>query len=667
MRRRTVKFSKRVRILVDVDSEGVEKVTGVPATQEELDNTLLVTHDIEEALRQRGWPAPLRGVSGNGTFLALRGRPAQHPGIYHASESVLEALPVLVPVADETGRLLATIDPTMSNAARLTRVGSTINRRGDGTPDRPHRRCEFFEPDPEDEYQVGIVSREKIEEIAKLAPDYQEPETPHKGGKNGPFEVESYLPEHNVVIRSKTPYQGGTRYHLETCPCCGESDKSAVVIQGANGKLGFRCHHKRCYGKGWKEFRETIDPGWQERRQAHQTSGKASRTTNTGTGNSGKAGVPPPPEDGPLPFVPFPTSELPPVVRDFIRRGAKALGCDESYIALPLLAVLVSAVGNSRRIYLKASWREPLVVRVVIVGPPGTLKSPAWELALEILPHLQSAAFARWHEEMESWARDKAMYDADLAAWKKSGRNKSEPAPSEPKEPEAVRYLCEDTTVEALVVLLERTPRGLLIARDELSGWVNSFDAYKSCRGADVAHYLSMHRAGSLTVDRKTGRRVIHVPRAAVSITGTVQSKVLASALCGRYAATDTDEAMDKPGREHFDNGLAARLLYAMPPVVAKRWTDDDMPDEAKLPMRRLIERLLNLEMGTDENGDPIPVDVRLTPIGKQAWVTFYNAHAARWRPCTVTWRRPGASWKATRPGSRCWFTSSDRRRMSRP
>ena len=58
-----------------------------------------------------------------------------------------------------------------------------------------------------------------------------------------------------------------------------------------------------------------------------------------------------------------------------------------------------------------------------------------------------------------------------------------------------MRYLVSDCTVEALAVLLEQHPRGLLVARDELSGWVNSFDAYKSCRGADVAHWLSMHRA----------------------------------------------------------------------------------------------------------------------------------------------------------------------------
>jgi hypothetical protein len=329
------------------------------------------------------------------------------------------------------------------------------------------------------------------------------------------------------------------------------------------------------------------------------------------------------------PFVPFPTEALPAVVRDFIRQGSRAIGCDESFITLPLLAVLAAAIGNSRRILLKHSWAEPCIVWAVVVGDSGTLKSPALDLALEPLQRLQTVAFAKWKERLEEYERDKQTHEADVLEWKKTGRKKGEPAPSKPEEPEADRYLCADATVESLAVLLERSPRGLLMARDELSGWVNSFDAYKSCRGADVAHWLSMHRAGLLTVDRKTGRKVIHVPRAAICITGTVQPKSLAAALCGRYQAADVADTMERPDKEHFDNGLASRLLFCMPPARPKHWTDEDMPEEAKAPMRRLVNDLLALEMGQDDEGEPVPIDVPLSVDGKTAWVAFYNAHAA--------------------------------------
>jgi hypothetical protein len=241
---------------------------------------------------------------------------------------------------------------------------------------------------------------------------------------------------------------------------------------------------------------------------------------------------------------------------------------------------------------------------------------------------VQNTALKQYGDAMEEYNREKSLYDADLAEWKKSGRKKGEPPPDPPAEPVAVRYLVSDCTVEALAVLLEQRPRGLLVARDELSGWVNSFDAYKSCRGADVAHWLSMHRAGPLIVDRKGGKRTIHVPRASVCIAGGVQPKALVAALVGRYQAGGVDEAMDRPDKEHFDNGLAARLLFAMPPRRPKRWTEDELPWQTETALETLVGRLLALDMPEDENGQPQPRDVSLSPQGKQAWIEFYNAHA---------------------------------------
>lgn len=329
------------------------------------------------------------------------------------------------------------------------------------------------------------------------------------------------------------------------------------------------------------------------------------------------------------PFVPFPTEALPTVPRDFIRAAADALGCDESYVALPTLAALASCVGNTRRIRLKRTWCEPCVVWAAVVGESGTLKSPAHDLALAPLHALQRAAFSTYKKDSEQYAQQKAVYEADMLEWKRTARKAGAPPPAEPAEPVPVRYLCADTTVEALAVLLEAQGRGLLMARDELSGWVNSFDAYKACRGADVPHWLSMHRAGPLTVDRKTGRKVIHVPRAAVSIAGNVQPRALAAALVGRFAQRDGEEGVARPPREHFDNGLAARLLFTMPPAKPKRWTEADLPAAIELAMHRLCEALLALDFAHDDEGEAIPIDVPLSIRGKAAWVSFYNAHAA--------------------------------------
>lgn len=321
--------------------------------------------------------------------------------------------------------------------------------------------------------------------------------------------------------------------------------------------------------------------------------------------------VAPEPKHEPPPYIPFPTDTLPEPVRDYVAQGAAALGCDDAYVALPVLAMLAAAVGTTRRIRLKNSWAEPCVLWAVTIGRSGTLKSPAWELAVRPLQEIQKEAFRRWGQEHDEWKRRQRQ------AKKSQGEMLDE------DEPQPERYVCSDITVEAVATRLERNPRGLLMARDELSGWLSSFDAYKGARGADVAHWLAMHGARSLTVDRKTGRPTIYVPRAAVSIAGTVQPAILKLALKGRYEGKE-----DESTREHFANGLAARLLLAYPPPQPKRWTEDDLPWHVEQRMNAVVGQLLRLGYDPDAPEDFRPIDLALTPRGKRRFIEFVNAHA---------------------------------------
>jgi hypothetical protein len=305
------------------------------------------------------------------------------------------------------------------------------------------------------------------------------------------------------------------------------------------------------------------------------------------------------------PFERFPTECLPDILRRFIEQAAKSIGCDESYIALPLLAGLASAVGNTRRIKLKNDWKEPCILWTVIVGDSGTQKTPAQRMALEYIQRLQTEAMERYGEAVSHYEDDLAKFDRDTADWRKG---KIIERPTKPEEPVTERYVCADITVEALAQLLAENPRGLLVARDELAGWLGGFDAYKSGQG-DVPQWLEMFQGGAMLVDRKTGqRRTIHVPRAAVSITGGIQPQTLRAVL----------------GRSYFDNGLAARLLLAMPPRRPKRWTDATIDGRAKDALVAVFDDLFRLDF--DADGEPI--DLPLTESAREAWRGFYNEHA---------------------------------------
>ncbi len=318
------------------------------------------------------------------------------------------------------------------------------------------------------------------------------------------------------------------------------------------------------------------------------------------------------------PWRPFPIDALPQPLRRFVSENAAAIGCDPTMIALPALAVVASAIGTSRRIQLKTSWSEPAVLWAAVVAQSGTLKSPALETVLKPVYRCQTEALREHAEAMDDYERELHRFDVELKQWKSKGCKDGSDPPRKPESPPAVRFVCCDATVEALAVLLQDNPRGILLARDELAGWLGSFNAYKRARvGGDAAHWLEMHRAGALLVDRKTGdRKTIHVPRAAVSICGTVQPGTLRRML----------------GREHVENGLAARLLLVMPPEQLKHWTDATASPKTIDGFAGLLDKLRVLQHNVSADGESEPVDVPLSPDGKTAWIEWYNRFAGRQR-----------------------------------
>ncbi len=306
-------------------------------------------------------------------------------------------------------------------------------------------------------------------------------------------------------------------------------------------------------------------------------------------------------------------SALPGPIDAFVTETAGALGCDPALVALPCLAVVTAAIGNAHAVRLKSGWTEPSVLWTGAIGESGTLKSPAFEAALEPLQSRQIEAFKRHEKALSRFAIAQKRYSVLYASWK-SKRGTEDP-PGEPRCPEAERLIVQDTTVEALAVRLAHAPRGLLLAREELSGWLRSFDAYRGGRGGDEAQWLAMYGARCLTVDRKSGPHVtIVVPRAAVSITGTVQPSVMRDVL----------------GRKHFESGLVARFLLALPPRATKRWTSAVVAPATLAAYDRAIAELLALRPVSDEDGVQAPVEVALDAEAHEIWVEFYNRHAQR-------------------------------------
>lgn len=300
---------------------------------------------------------------------------------------------------------------------------------------------------------------------------------------------------------------------------------------------------------------------------------------------------------------PFPLNLLPSPLCEYVREGADALGCDPSYIGVPMLPVVASAIGNTRRILLKKKWSEPSIIWAAIVGESGTAKSPA----------LENATLPIWRRQrrlLKEHDAARAKHEAEKRDWKAKPKKDRGEEPESP--PPCEHPISTDITIEAECDRLQSTTRGNLIAPDELGGWFGGFTRYRS--ESDVSHWLSLWGGRSLKVDRKNGDKpTIYIPYAAACITGTIQPDTLRRALIPEF----------------YENGLAARVLVAMPPIAAKRWTEHEISYSTERAIDQLFDRLFCLKMVPAADGhEPSMID--LTSDARIRWAAHVDQHGQR-------------------------------------
>jgi hypothetical protein len=195
---------------------------------------------------------------------------------------------------------------------------------------------------------------------------------------------------------------------------------------------------------------------------------------------------------------------------------------------------------------------------------------------------------------------------------KRDAQKAGEPAPEEPEAPTMSRSVASDTIVEALVSILEDNPRGLLLHKDELTGWVRSMDQYKGGKGSDRQHWLSFWSGDEVVVDRKSrqGEPII-VAKPFVSLFGGVQPAMLGELGGGA------------------EDGLMDRFLFCYPAPRHIRFTENEISADAEEEYAALYAKLADLRLATDEHGDPNPMPLKLTRRAKDLFATTVDSLSA--------------------------------------
>jgi hypothetical protein len=232
-------------------------------------------------------------------------------------------------------------------------------------------------------------------------------------------------------------------------------------------------------------------------------------------------------------------------------------------IGVPFLAATAAAIGNTRSVRIKPGWPEPSVLFAGTISKTGTAKTPSLSYAQAPLEALQSEAHLRYENELISFK------EAEQAAkGTKDGKRRGPRLETPVRE----RLTTTDTTMEALAHALTRSA-GVLNTRDELSGFMESMDAYR--KGGDRDSWLQIWSGKSLDINRKT-TDAPYIPKPAVSIVGGIQPDRV-----GALA--------DPEGRQ---DGFIARWLLTYPDVGIRRWNDNETDPDRLVRMINVFRRL---------------------------------------------------------------------------
>lgn len=224
--------------------------------------------------------------------------------------------------------------------------------------------------------------------------------------------------------------------------------------------------------------------------------------------------------------VPFPVEHLPGPIQEFVRQAAESHQVDESFLALPCLVVAAAAMGNAWRLKVKEGYVVPTTIWGALIAPSGSNKSAPLRDVVSPL-----------REVLPQGQLEGAMLN-----------------------PQG-QMVMGDSTIEAVVEVMDDNPRGVLSFRDEIGGWVASFDKHrkKGSASADEAAWLEFWNAQKLEINRKTGdKKHIEIPSASACLLGGIQPGMLSRCF----------------NASHFDSGLMSRILVTCPPRRVAYWSE---------------------------------------------------------------------------------------------
>lgn len=248
---------------------------------------------------------------------------------------------------------------------------------------------------------------------------------------------------------------------------------------------------------------------------------------------------------------------LPSVLIDWLRPASKVIGCPFDFLVLSAIVAAGNLIGSRVRVKAlqNSDWCIVPNLYAGLIGLPSTKKTPALDETRKPILELQNKAFIKYENEKADYEIEAKFYERESTNSVKGCKDiesyKTKLAMlDKPKKPNVRRFETNDITAPKLIQFLAENPNGLMLFRDELTGWLKSLEADydKSARSFILELWKG---AIAYELSRVDGRE-IRVTSGTFSIIGGIQPSKLQRYVAEAYSFDNSD-------------GFLQRFLFTYP------------------------------------------------------------------------------------------------------
>jgi len=265
---------------------------------------------------------------------------------------------------------------------------------------------------------------------------------------------------------------------------------------------------------------------------------------------------------------PLPIEGMPSFIQEFITTCSETFNTPRDFWAGA--AIMATALGIGDKISLVGRYINVPILWMNIIGDVSSGKTEAMDFSLKPFEEMDSKAAEEFKIEYLEYEEIESMTAKD---------RRDEGIDRKPK-PVCFQYIVVDSTPEGLNKVHATNDRGLMIARDELKGWIDDFCRY-SKSGEQSNMLSSFSRIRSVT-NRKGGgiESVVDIPNPCILVFGGMQPDLIPTLAADNRA----------------ENGFLARFCNVWPDHANKpKYNKKVVPDALKKQWKEYIINLTRI------------------------------------------------------------------------